>query len=407
MATSSYIQYFVSDGTNNGTLTVGDSSGFQIGSTVFLAAEGERIRRVKVTSKPTGTRLIVTELNDDPFDASEYTVARNAKVFQPKSSIIIPHLPVSGSFYSGTVSRTATISVANNPELVLNADVGNSLVVRKNGIEKAAIDRDGYIYHSGFIRSNVADATNAAAHTLDTSSSYVDGVLVSFRNGGDEKLYISNNGSIVAMPTEESPGDFSTASHATLGAQNRRWGSIYTARIYDDARERIRFEKTGEFGWTTISAMPYQYTGQGSTTYDTGHISGLITQYSAGHVFKTNSDFSVAGSKLLSIQNNTTEKAYFDKDGKLVMDPGDSTATPGNATVNKPSGRSTVASGSSSVTITNSLVNASGLASIVLVTMQTEDGSNFIKSVTTGSGSFTVNLNATAGTNVNFCWVVH
>lgn len=395
MATSSYIQYFISDGTNNGTLTVGDSSGFEINSTVFLAAEGERIRRVKVTSKPTGTRIIVTELNGDLFDASEYTVARNARVFQPKSSIIIPHLPVSGSFYSGTVSRTATISVANNPELVLNADVGNSLVVRKNGVEKAAIDKDGYIYHSGFIRSNVADAANASAHTLDTSNNYVQGTLVSFRNGGDEKVQISNNGSIVALPDSEGGGgpggvgDYYNTSSATLGAFSKRWAAIYTNRLYDTDKERIKFESNGS---------------EGANVYRSAHTAGVTASWSVGHVFYSGAEFNIAGQKLLSIVNNTTEKAYFDKDGKLVMDPGDSTASPGNATLNKPSGRSAVASGSSSVTITNSLVSAT---SIVLVTMQTEDGSNFIKSVTTASGSFTVNLNANAGTNVNFCWVVH
>ena len=389
MATSSYIQYFVSDGTNNGTLTVGDSSGFEVGSTVFLAAEGERIRRVKVTSKPTSTRIIVAELNDDPFDASEYTVARNARVFQPKSSIIIPHLPVSGSFYSGTVSRTATISVANNPELILNADVGNSLVVRKNGVEKAAIDKDGYIYHSGIVRSNVADAANASAHSFDTQDTYTQGTLVSFRNGGEEKVYVTSNGSIVANPDETVPGENSNNSSATIGNANRRWDKIYVKSLWSDTTERIRLESSGP---------------DASNLYLSGHGSGSVASWSVAHAFYTQTLFNIAGQKLISIVNENTEKAYFDKDGKLVMDPGDSTASPGNATINKPSGRSAIASGSSSVTITNSVVAES---SIVLVTMQTEDGSNFIKSVAPANGSFTVTLNASAGVNVNFCWVVH
>ncbi|NDD53596.1 hypothetical protein EBZ39_06920 [bacterium] len=388
MATSSYIQYFISDGTNNGTLTVGDSSGFQVGSTVFLAAEGERIRRVKVTSKPTSTRIIVAELNDDPFDASEYTVARNARVFQPKSSIIIPHLPVSGSFYSGTVSRTATISVANNPELVLNADVGNSLVVRKSGVEKAAIDKDGYIYHSGMIRSNVADATNASAHIFDTQNPYTQGTLMSFRNGGEEILYITSNGSIVPQ-YENPPGLVESTSLATLGNTARRWDKLYVKSIWDSVFERIKFETNGP---------------DASSIYTSGHSTSGVASWSVAHNFYTRTTFSAAGSKLVSISNGNTEKAYFDKDGKLVMDPGDSTTSPGNATVNKPSGRSAIASGSSSVTITNSIVAES---SIVLVTMQTEDGSNFIKSVAPANGSFTVTLNASAGVNVNFCWVVH
>lgn len=88
--------------------------------------------------------------------------------------------------------------------------------------------------------------------------------------------------------------------------------------------------------------------------------------------------------------------------GAITADTTDSSGTPGNATINKASGKVAIAIGASSVTVTNSLVTT---ASTVIATLQFVDATlTQILSVVPGSGSFVItgNANATAATKVAF-----
>jgi hypothetical protein len=75
--------------------------------------------------------------------------------------------------------------------------------------------------------------------------------------------------------------------------------------------------------------------------------------------------------------------------------------TTGNQTINKPLGTVNIAAGQSSVTVTNSLVDAN---SIVFAVVRTNDSTAQIKNVTCSAGSFTIRLtaNATAETSIGF-----
>lgn len=91
--------------------------------------------------------------------------------------------------------------------------------------------------------------------------------------------------------------------------------------------------------------------------------------------------------------------------GKIVVPTTDSSGTPGNATINNAAGRSAIAIGAATVTITNSLVTA---ASIVIISPTVRDATATLPAVTTtGAGSFTVTTvgNATAALIFNW-WVV-
>lgn len=88
--------------------------------------------------------------------------------------------------------------------------------------------------------------------------------------------------------------------------------------------------------------------------------------------------------------------------GGVTLDATDSSGSPGNATINKPSGKVAVAIGASTVTVTNSYVTA---ASIVLCVIQFVDATlTTIRSVVPTSGAFTItcNANATAATKIAF-----
>lgn len=80
--------------------------------------------------------------------------------------------------------------------------------------------------------------------------------------------------------------------------------------------------------------------------------------------------------------------------GALALDTTDASGTPGAATINKASGKVSIAIGASSVVVTNNLVTA---ASTVLAVLQFVDATaTTILSVVPAAGSFTINVNANA-----------
>jgi hypothetical protein len=83
---------------------------------------------------------------------------------------------------------------------------------------------------------------------------------------------------------------------------------------------------------------------------------------------------------------------------------GDSSASPGAATINKSAGRSAIAAGASTVVITNSKVLA---ASVVLAVLEDGDATaTSIRVSAVAAGSFTVTANAAATAATKFRWAV-
>lgn len=100
----------------------------------------------------------------------------------------------------------------------------------------------------------------------------------------------------------------------------------------------------------------------------------------------------------------TTNVARLTADGLLAQSGTDSSGSPGAATINKPTGKSAIASSATSVTITNSLVAAGDQ---VHVTWHGDLGAQSkVPWVTTAAGSFTVNVGTAPAGAVPFCWTV-
>lgn len=200
MATKTFNQSLVANGTSNGTLTVNSSSGFEVGATVFLAAKNERIQQLKVASKPDSTSVIVTTLADAQFDASAFTVVKSAKLFQPKDSLLIPSDPPAQPFYSGTVTKTTTIAVPNGgTELVLNGDTGNVLVIKKNNVQTAVIDVDG-----NFTGNFTGLVSYSALSTSANVTYWVDAAAGSDNNSGlaSNASFATINKALSLLPSE-------------------------------------------------------------------------------------------------------------------------------------------------------------------------------------------------------------
>lgn len=114
-----------------------------------------------------------------------------------------------------------------------------------------------------------------------------------------------------------------------------------------------------------------------------------------------------AAARLLSLRTGLggteVEKAAFTAAGRLDQSGTDSSGTPGVATINKPTGKSAIAAGASSVVITNSLVTA---ASSVIITPHARDTTCKELIAVPAAGSFTVSGTANATAALSFSWRV-
>jgi hypothetical protein len=168
----------------------------------------------------------------------------------------------------------------------------------------------------------------------------------------------------------------------SLGTFARRYADVFFLNVKDSG-----------------SVVRLQFAGGGSNYYQGAQGNGASA---VGHTFSTNATYSTAGAKLASFQNNSIEKCNISKDGKFACDATDSSATPGAATINKPSGQVAIAAGASSVVVTNNTVTTT---SVVLCVLQTADATlNDLRTVIPAAGSFTItgNANATAAVKVGF-----
>jgi hypothetical protein len=202
-----------------------------------------------------------------------------------------------------------------------------------------------------------------------------------------------------------------------LGASSIRWNNIYAIRLQDSGGN-------ARLTWGGSSTTNLYFGGAGT--------SGTAI----GHTFNTPS-YTTTGDLIASFQNNGVQKLSVDKDGattasgtvtaagfvasgsssinvgsskfvvsgasgKVTFDATDGSGTPGNVTINKPSGQVAVAAGSNQVVVTNSLVTTS---SVVLAVLQVSDATaTGVRKVIVASGSFTIALdaNATAAAKVGF-----
>lgn len=101
--------------------------------------------------------------------------------------------------------------------------------------------------------------------------------------------------------------------------------------------------------------------------------------------------------------NLSTGVLDIGKTGKLGFGSGDSSASPGNATIHSASGKAAVANGAGSVTITSNITTTS---SFILVSPIDYDANCQAYKVVTASGSFTLTCNGNAGANWKFAFLV-
>ena len=220
---------------------------------------------------------------------------------------------------------------------------------------------------------------NAASGT-DAFKVATNGARIHFGAGASD--YASSNGTTVTFA-----GPLTTASTFNAAQINGTLG-YFTSEVY-----------ASYFRQTSASAVEIRgFAVDGATA--------------VGAIVNTGSTYSTAGAKLLSVRNNTTEKASIDKDGGLTLGGQlalssytDDSATPGNRTVNTVRGKNAVAIGATTCVITNSFVTAN---SQIIVTLDETDATGlYIRAVAPTAGSFTLTIGPAAVTaDTTFSWVV-
>jgi hypothetical protein len=98
-------------------------------------------------------------------------------------------------------------------------------------------------------------------------------------------------------------------------------------------------------------------------------------------------------------RNNGVVKAAMGFEGDLISPSTDTSGSPGDAVISKPSGRFAMAAGAAAVTITNTLVNSH---TKVFWSKQQNDATAVDFKVVVGNGSFSVTGAASATGNVVF-----
>jgi hypothetical protein len=146
----------------------------------------------------------------------------------------------------------------------------------------------------------------------------------------------------------------------------------------------------GNLAVTIPSGAYLSLAGSGATAGGTN--SGTIRWNSGSSNVEVFGGFVAAASKF----------AVSSANGKVTFDATDSSGTPGAATINKPSGQVSMAAGSNSVVVTNSLISTS---SVVFAAIQQIDSTcTIVTRVIPAAGSVTIgtNGNCTAATKVGF-----
>jgi hypothetical protein len=157
------------------------------------------------------------------------------------------------------------------------------------------------------------------------------------------------------------------------------WGAGFSALKWDNGTPGVSWQ---------IEAQP----GTGVLRFGNNTSTYFGLRYSDGFaVSEFGYEVSAAGTTFLKTRSGALDQWGTDTSG-----------SPGNATINKPSGKSAIASGVSTVRITNSLVST---ASRVMVTWHGDHGAARWWAPP-GAGFFDVVLSANATANTSFSWGV-
>jgi hypothetical protein len=207
------------------------------------------------------------------------------------------------SIISNAVDGAAAVGTTINTVATLTTAGAKLLSVRNNGVEKAYIDKDGKTYTLGSLGVNTETPNIVGGGTLDPTHKYLQvyasagwaRFVASGSDGGE--LHLVHN-------------SYATQNNASffLQSRNGEFGIYQPTWVYGAATTMLKMNAGGAMAFNSATL----------TTAGINMISTMADGASAiGMLLNTSTAYTTTA-KLLSIRNNTAEKAYVTFDGHYV-----------------------------------------------------------------------------------------
>lgn len=356
-----------------------------------------------------------------------------------------------GSVTAPTITSSSQITAnfieTTSLDVLGAADISTTLGVAGMLTASGGITSNSLVAASGqtlTLRGGGADGASAVGVVLNTPVNYTNATakLTSIRNNNVEKVYFTPDGQI------QFPGIESYRSVMNLASDQM---------LEFDSLGTLFYDSGTYTAYLSFLSLNNSFAGIGALTTDQLHIMGdgvdpnnpcadFFGSLSVGGginttggiassffnsqyhlVYATNTSIIVRGNKsagdsgadvelrssairtagkLVSIQNQSTEKVFFDIDGNMVFTGATAySAATGTGTQNVMSGKTTLASGVGSVTVSNSLINSAN--AVVVGTLQNVNGTVTSFTILPSTGQFVIALIGTSVGDVTVAWHVH
>ena len=199
-----------------------------------------------------------------------------------------------------------------------------------------------------------------------------------------------------ATGTSLTLSDFLSLANGTAPLPSLRFTANPTDGFYSPSATEIALAIGG--------ALAFDFNFAGGTTanlFGPGNPKVALTTTTASLATLVNSV--MVDANLITFKSGTTLATWNVTTGEVSLSGTDSTGTPGNATISKASGKSAIAAGAATVTITNTLCAAT---SKLLVTFHARDATGLLPVAVPGAGSFTVTTVGNCTAALPFSWEV-
>lgn len=338
----------------------------------------------------------------------------------------------SGAFQAANMVRLLSGAVDGASAVAIACDSANALTdlaarlfsIRNAGVEKAWVNVDGKFTLHGVISDQDYQITGGAQLLIHSG-------FIQWETAGQGMFNSGGN-----LPISGNPTDGSTAIAITLkSAATLANATAKLVSLVNNSTEKAYFDKDGYLfekfvvgfsdnnalldlgGGGARAKLKYSNTSVACDADVVSITAGAADGASAvGFIVNLGNVFTTAGSKIASFRNST-EKASIGFDGTVtssnglhgeqlsVITKGSSTGSPGNATLNTGFGRSKIAAGAASCTITNSRM-LSG-SNVMLTPLNGDATCTTIYVSAVGAGSFTVSAYPAAPTaDFGFAWLL-
>jgi hypothetical protein len=372
--------YMAGDG--NWTALPGGGGGNTFADNVFYVYNNtDNTKQIKYSLGGATTAKVVTI-------ASAHTVDRTITLPDATTTLVgtdATQTLTNKTFGASTVTGAWTVSVSGASSTPAYLFTGSPFSGTTTTAKALVLLEGSGATSSGWVAVGTWLGINANSGFTNTGS------LIDAQYNGATRFRVSGRGEVLITSDQSRPISLNGSS---AGSCNYYANSSNTSGI-------VGFQAENHRG--SLQAYVHMYVGGNAVT---GNIFGLNrqdrvcivadgSQMSGMLVGTLTSDFLLLGT-------NNLEAMRIDATQSLVFP---STITPagttGAQTIDKISGTVNIATGNSSIVVTNNMCTAN---SIIMVSVRTNDTTAYIKNVVAAAGSFTINLgaNATAEVSIGF-----